>query len=228
MRRLAFYGLSVLAVFFCFRPGFAEEKRPVTLRFNIIQDQVIYEESDYGEPPQVAIWLEDPVTGKTRTIYVTYRTATGNFKGKVECPVALPIWIGVYRKEFGREGFPTPRSLSPEAITRATSKTGLVTAEVEVPLSSRWRYYIEMNVAGDFNRHFPLETEDHRLDYHGNAQPSLVYRGEITAEPGNRSTPQPVGRSDQYQFTSEMITDLKGMDSALECFKSIEVECLRR
>ncbi|MGB5893358.1 MAG: hypothetical protein WBG58_04210, partial [Ignavibacteriaceae bacterium] len=31
----------------------------VKLIFNIHQERDIYDESDYGEPPQFAIWLED-------------------------------------------------------------------------------------------------------------------------------------------------------------------------
>jgi len=202
------------------------DKQSVRLRFSLTQDPDIYEESDYGEPPTMAIWLEDEQTQSFRTVYVTYRGATGDYYGKVECPVALPVWIGVWRREFGKEGFPTPRDPAPESITGATSLTGEVTAEVEVQKGEKYRYYIEMNVAGDFNRSFPLESEDSRLDYNGNGQPSLVYRGEIVAAPGNRSTPQPFGRTDQHQFTGKLIADLAGIDSALECLKKIEVTCL--
>jgi len=202
------------------------DKQTVRLRFSLTQDPDIYEESDYGEPPCLAIWLEDPETESFRTVYVTYRSATGDYYGKVECPVALPVWVGVWRREFGQEKFPTPRNPAPESITRATSLTGEVTAEVEVPRGKKFRYYLEMNVAGDFNRAFPLESEDSRLDYHGNGQPSLVYRGEIVAEPGNKSSPEPYARTDQYQFTGGLITDLAGLDSALECLKKIEVVCL--
>ena len=203
------------------------ERNGVILRFNIKQDSVIYEESDYGEPPQIAIWLENPANGELRTIYVTYRTAAGDFIGKSECPVSLPAWTKVYRREFGKEGFPIPGSPAPEAITGATSQEELVTAEVEVPKGSRHLFYIEMNVAGDFNSRFPFEDESSRLDYHGNGQPSLIYRGEITAEPGSKATPRLMGRTKQHEF-SGIIDDLEGMDSALKCFKSIEVVCLGR
>jgi len=199
----------------------------VILRFMIKQDSVIYEESDYGEPPQIAIWLENPAGGELRTIYVTYRTAAGDFLGKSECPVSLPVWTTVYRREFGRKGFPIPGSPAPEAITRATSEVELVTAEVEVPKGSRHIFYIEMNVAGDFNSRFPFEDENSRLDYHGNGQPSLIYRGEITAEPGSKATARLLGRTKQHEF-SGIIEDLEGMDSALKCFKSIEVVCRGR
>lgn len=225
MKKFVSAVLAALTVTVLIQTGLAH-KQTVKLRFSLTQDPDIYEESDYGEPPTIAIWLEDPETGIFRTVYVTYRAATGDYYGKVECPVALPIWIAVWRKEFGRQGFPTPRNPALESITSATSLTGEVTAVVEVPGGEKYRYYIEMNVAGDFNRSFPLETEDSRLDYHGNGQPSLVYRGEIIAVPGNKSAPEPYGRTDQHQFTGERITDLAGMDSALECLKKIEVVCL--
>ena len=225
MKKLVSAVLALLASAVLIQTVLAD-KQSVRLRFSLTQDPDIYEESDYGEPPTMAIWLEDEQTKSFRSVYVTYRGATGNYYGKVECPVALPVWIGVWRREFSKEGFPTPRDPAPESITGATSLTGEVTAEVEVPKGKKYRYYIEMNVAGDFNRSFPLETEDSRLDYNGNGQPSLIYRGEIMAEPGNRSTPEPCGRTDQHQFTGELIADLAGMDSALECLKKIEVVCL--
>ena len=53
----------------------------------------------------------------------------------------------------------------------------------------------------------------------------LIYKGEIMAEPGNKATPRLIGRTKQHEF-SGIIEDLEGMDSALKCFKSIEVVCL--
>ncbi len=196
----------------------------VSLRFTIHQEADIYEESDYGEPPQVAIWLEDPETGKKRTVYVTHRTATGDFHGKVECPVALPAWVMVWRQETGNEGFPTPRLTAAEAVTAATAVERTINAGAPgIPKGKKLIYYIELNVAADFNAAFPLEGENMQLDYQHNGQPSLIYRGEITAVPGNVSTPAAWARTGQYQFTGEIIQNLEGMGSALECFSKIEV-----
>ena len=197
----------------------------VTLRFTIIQDRDVYEESDYGEPPQIAIWLEDTLTGKPRTVYVTRRTAKGDFEGKVECPVSLPIWIGTFRGEFHREDFPTVRDPAPSAITRATRKRKRITARVRVPPFSCWRYFIEMNVAGDYNFTYTRMGDGYKPDYHGNGQPSIVYSGMIFAEDGNTSSPELIGRSRQHQFTTGIIRDLKGIHSAGEVFKAIEVIC---
>ena len=198
----------------------------VTLRFTMIQDRDVYEESDYGEPPQVAIWLEDTLSANPRTVYVTRRTSTGDFEGKVECPVSLPIWIGAFRREFHREDFPTPRDPAPSAITRATRKKERITAKVRVPPSSCWRYYIEINVSGDYNFTFTRMSDHYEPDYHGNGQPSIIYSGMITAEAGNISYPELTGRSRQHHFTTEIIRDLKGIHSAGEVFKAIEVICL--
>ena len=45
------------------------------LVMNIQQEKLIYEESDYGEPPQFAIWLENKETKEVKSLAVTYRTA---------------------------------------------------------------------------------------------------------------------------------------------------------
>jgi hypothetical protein len=197
----------------------------VKLAFSFDQDPAIYEESDYGEAPQVAIWLQDPSDSTVRTVYVTYRGARGDYFGKVECPVALPAWIAAWRREFGRTGFPTPRDPIPEAITGATSQTGKVRAEATVPAGKKYVFYLEMNVAGDFNNAYPFEVAGGVVDYHGNGQPSLIYRGEITAAPGDSSSPVPYGRTEQHQYTGVIIRNLDGLDSALKCLKNIKVVC---
>ena len=130
----------------------------------------------------------------------------------------------VWREETGNEGFPTPRAKAPEAITAATILEQLISATAAgIPKGKKLIYYIEHNVAADFNASFPLEGENNQLDYQHNGQPSLIYRGEITAEKGNVSTPEPWGRTEQYQFTGEVINDLEGMESSLQCFSKIEV-----
>lgn len=217
--------ILTLIALFALQATAAGAQEKVSLQFTIHQEADIYEESDYGEPPQVAIWLEDPETGKKQTVYATYRTATGDFYGKVDCPVSLPAWVMVWREETGGEGFPNPRGPAPEAITSATSIEETINASATgIDKGRKLIYYIELNVAADFNSAFPLEGENMQLDDQHNGQPSLIYRGEITAEPGNISTPKPWGRTEQYQFTGEVIKDLEGMDSSLKCFSSIEVK----
>ena len=218
------HGFLSLAVALMAAVSLAAAAETVSLRFTIHQEADIFEESDYGEPPQLAIWLEDPETGKRRTVYVTHRTATGEFYGKVECPVSLPAWVMVWREETGNEGFPTPRVKAVDALTAATTLERTIKASATgIPKGKKLIYCIELNVAADFNAAFPLEGDNMQLDYQHNGQPSLIYRGEITAVPGNVSTPRAWARTGQYQFTGRIIENLEGMTSALSCFSKIEV-----
>ena len=218
--------LSII-LFFRILDGFCEDRsgNEVILDFNIFLDQEVYEESDWGEPPQFAIWLEEPETKEVRTVFVTYRTATGRFEGKVECPVSLPVWIGVFSRETDRKGFPTPQKPFLESVTGATPKIEHFSINAKVPKGSFWFYYIEMNVSGDFNQFFPSILPSGNPDYNGNGQPSLIYRGEIKAVKGEYSKPKIVGRTDQLYFTTEIIPDLKGIDSAKSVFKDAFVIC---
>lgn len=197
----------------------------VRLEFTFDQNPAIYEESDYGEAPQVAIWLEDTLSGQVKTVYVTYRAATGDYYGKVECPVALPVWIAAWRRETGRDDYPVVRKPAAEAITKATSLDGKVQASAKVPSGTNWFCYIEMNVAGDFNSAYPFESQDGALDNHGNGQPSLIFRAPISAVPSSKAILEPYGRTEQHRFTGEIIRDFQGIDSALKCLSNITVFC---
>ena len=202
-----------------------DSSEKIILTFNIHQERDVYEKSDYGEPPQFAIWLENSKTDVVKTVFVTHRTGTGEFAGKVECPVSLPVWIGIFRKETGRNDFPRPWKPFFESVTSATPKVDDFNITVEVERGKTWFYYIEMNVAGDYNESFPAFSSKKRPDKHGNGQPSLIYKGEILAEEGENSRPKLIGRSDQYHFTTEIISDLKDLDSAKKVFSNIVVQC---
>jgi hypothetical protein len=78
MRHLLF-GIIVLHFVSCSDSG-NNQPGIATLLFTIHQERDVYDRSDYGEPPQFAIWLENRETGEIRTVFVTYRTATGILK----------------------------------------------------------------------------------------------------------------------------------------------------
>ena len=210
--------------------GIAVKKKndiEATLLFTICQERSVYERSDFGEPPQFAIWLENKETGDIRTVFVTYRTAVGYFKGKAECPVSLPVWIGAFRKETGRNDFPARWKPAPEAVTGATPQMREFEVSVDIPKESEWYYYVEMNVSTDYNLAFPsVQVNDWTIDDQGNGQPSIIYRGEISGVSGKRSTPDLIGRSEQLYFSSEINPDLTGIGNAKDVFNLIKVNCL--
>lgn len=209
----------------CINRGSRKNNAELTVLFTICQERDVYEQSDYGEAPQFAIWLESKETGDIRTVFVTRRTATGDFEGKAECPVSLPAWIGAFRKETGRNNFPVPGKPAPEAVTGATPNVREFKVSVKIPKESGWYYYVEMNVSADYTPVFPSVQHDGTIDSQGNGQPSIVYKGEITGIPGERDTPVLVGRTEQMYFSSEINPDFTGIDNAKDVFSVIKVVC---
>jgi hypothetical protein len=197
-----------------------------TLLFTIQQEQDIYDRSDYGEPPQFAIWLENDETGDIKTVFVTRRTGTGDFEGKTECPISLPAWIGAFRKETGRNDIPTVRKPADIAVTGATPKVPDFSAKVAVQADSHWNYYVELNVSGDYTPEFPMLKFDGAFDSQGNGQPSIIYKGEITGTPGEKSKPELIGRTEQLYLSTEINPDLRGIRNSKEVFSKILVTCI--
>jgi hypothetical protein len=199
--------------------------RTVSLAFQIKINQRVYQDSAWGEPPQMAIWLQNQEDNSIRTVMVTYRTAGCDWDGKVECSVALPYWVGFYNRQTGTTGPPTFEQPAPDAVTFATPIAQFTTNAL-VSEGSRWLYFVEINVSGDFNVDFPSFSEEGYSDRYGNGQPSIVYKGDIVAVDGAISQPVLLGRTDQYEPVSEVIEDVNGITTAANLLDSITVNCL--
>jgi len=198
------------------------------IEFRIFQNVELIRFSDFGEPPQFAIWLEDPVGGRLRTVCVTRRSATGQWEGKAECPSALPRWFEIYRQETGRTDLPTPQAPAPDAITAATPKAGQFAWRVEVEPGSHWLCWLEVNLAADFNEAFQrYDEETGSEDTHLSGQPPLLYRGEVSAVVGRRVVPEIHGQTIADTFTGEVARELKGVTTAKDIFKSVEIRVVR-
>ena len=202
----------------------ADEPKGAVLTFSIELNRRVYEYSDYGEPPQIAIWLESPNSDKIRTVWVTYRKGAGVWAGKTECAVALPYWVSRYNRETQTSGPPTFRKPVIDAITGPTPKQSF-NVDTRVAPGSRWKYFIEVNVSGDFNVDFPSALEDGTPDPQGNGQPSLIYQGNIEAVKGANDVPVLIGRTDQWQPIDYIISDLKGITNAKDLFTKVKVFC---
>ncbi|MHC4518586.1 MAG: hypothetical protein ACYTAS_08365, partial [Planctomycetota bacterium] len=198
----------------------------VMLVFDVELNRQVYEDSAWGDPPQLAIWLENEADGSIRTVAVTHRTGAGDWEGKVECSVALPYWIAFYNRETGTKGPPTWNHPAADAITCATPRATL-NAVGRVGRDSQWEYCVEVNVSGDYNVRFPSLSDEGRSDRYGNGQPSLVYRGSIEAVEGAKSRPILVGRTDQHEPVRELATDLREITTARALLRSIHVSCRR-
>lgn len=198
----------------------------VTLVFQIELDRQVYEDSAWGDPPQLAVWLQDDTGERLRTVAVTHRTGAGDWEGKVECAVALPTWVAFYNRETGTQGPPTWDHPAPDAITCATPRAKL-NATIRVPRDTRWMYFVEVNVSGDYSAHFPRMSEDGFSDRYGNGQPSIVYRGSIEAVEGAASEPELWGRTDQHTALDTVSTDLNQITTARGLLRSVKVSSMR-
>jgi hypothetical protein len=196
----------------------------VLLDFELGLNPKIYGQSNYKKPPQFAIWLEQVGREEIRTVWVTEKTGTGDWGGNTVRPVSLPYWAGRWRKQTGASGFPTPGSPVVDAVTGATPERSF-SAAVKVPAGSIWDCYIEINVSGDYNSAFPELMRDGTRDEHGNGQPSIIYKGRITARPGRSCTPEIVGRTDQTAGVGSIIADLKDISSAGDLLSKIGIAC---
>ncbi|UCD50808.1 MAG: hypothetical protein JSW27_25200 [Phycisphaerales bacterium] len=197
----------------------------MTLRFSLSLDPQVYAQSHYKKPPQFAIWIEDAAGEQIRTVWVTEKTGTGSWGGKIVRPVSLPYWVSRWNKETGSNGDPAPDNPAADAVTGATPKQDL-TCRTEVPAAGKWNYFIEVNVSGDFNDSFPATTRDRKSDRNGNGQPSIVYKGRIKAVPGRSSEPKLMGRTDQFERVRSVIPDLEGISDAKDLFSKIEISAL--
>jgi hypothetical protein len=201
----------------------------VLIEFDISQDMDLIRLSLFGEPPQFAIWLEDTENHRLQTVFVTYRSGYGEWVGKVECPAALPRWFEVFKAETGSTELPNFDKPAADAVTGATPRVEQFKTSARLPYGSRLICWIEMNLAGDFNETYrPRDITAKKVDVHLSGQPALIYRGEITAIPGEKIVPALYGQSLEKTSNGQMIQPVsKGVTTAKGIFKSIEIRAVR-
>lgn len=203
-------------------PGYADSAL-VELQFTMDVQRDIYKRTIYGEAPQLAIWLENLDCSMIHTVWVSHRAGRNDWKGKFHCPVALPYWESRHRFEKGRFKERNLLIRLLDAISGATPTGGLFTAKTLVPQGTHWDYYIEVNVSGDYNAAFPYWSEWGTPDPEGNGQPSIIYKGSITARLSSSDVPALVGRTDQFSPVDTFLTDLGGITTAREILREIRV-----
>ena len=161
-------------------------KGRVQVEFNIHINKTAIYLSTYSEPPQFAIWLENPQNGRFQQVFVTYRVSRGDWEGKAYVP-ALPRWTAIFRDGSAQKN----RSDEEIAISGATPKDDYFRVRAEVPPGSEWICWIEMNLAGDYNEYYPqFNPITLKEDEFAIGQPALLYRAEIKADEGLKYVPE--------------------------------------
>ena len=146
-----------------------------------------------------------------------------DWEGKVDVPTALPKWDSTNSK-----GKQTDQAgMDIDAVTGATPLPGYFTTRVRVNPGSKWICWIEMNLAGDYNEHYPEFDEVSKItDEYGTGQPAIVYKAYIEVENGNTFVPEVAGMS-VLNEKGEIIQPLEGITTALNVFDEIIVAVVK-
>jgi hypothetical protein len=197
-------------------------KTDIEFRIHINQQLVL--ESAFGESPTFAIWLEEPSTGRCRTIFVTRRAAVGDWEGKSEVPSALPCWFEVYKSENQTRELPGVEKQAPVAVTGATPEPGYFITRARVQTGTSWKCWIEVNLSGDYNEHYQEYNEEAKtIDEFGNGQPALIYSVLIDAVEDSSVTPLIAGMCVPDSPGDSLIRPLKGITTAKSVFDEINI-----
>jgi len=196
------------------------------LQFDIHQNKELIYLSNFSEPPQFAIWLQNSKTNKLKTVFVTNRVSKGDWEGKSNVPVALPKWFELFKGE--NQSYEHHENDEFSAVSGATPRDDYFSIRIEVKPGSSWICWIEMNLAGDFNDAFPeFNFETLKEDEFSCGQPALLFKAEITAEVGNNTVPVLDGQSiwDKSINTVEPVSE--GVTSARYVFDDMNIKVIR-
>ena len=198
------------------------------IQVDIHQNKKLIHLSTFAEPPQFAIWLENPETKELRTVFVRHRVAIGDWEGKANVPVALPQWF----KQFRGDGKSAKESGSAKgsdiAITGATPKEDFFSIRAEVKPGSEWICWIEMNLAGDYNDAFPeFDRKAFKEDEFSNGQPALLFRANIKAIENQKYTPVLYGQSIWGNGLVRIEPVSEGITTAKDVFDKIQISVIR-
>ncbi len=197
------------------------------IQINIHQNKELIYLSTFAEPPQFAIWLENPINHKYQTVFVTSRAGVGDWEGKANVPVALPKWFKLFTVNSKGQDDDDEKEV-PLAVTGATPKDDYFSVRAEVRPGSKWICWIEMNLAGDFNDEFPEQNIDnHEVDEFSNGQPALLFKCEVVAEEGLTFDFKLVGQSiwDNGETREEPVGE--GVTTARNVFDELNIEVIR-
>ncbi len=208
--------------------AFARTLNKTELEFQIHINEELVQQSVFGESPTFAIWLEDPDNGQTYTAYATRRVATGDWEGKADVPVALPLWSEINRAEKKNRSGDAGQAGDELIYTGATPLPGYFRTRVRVKPGSKWICWIEYNLSGDFNESFPeYNPETHTEDEYSTGQPALLLKAEIEAVKDRMVVPEISGMCVFDTENKVMVEPLHGITTAAEVLDEISISVVK-
>ena len=177
----------------------------------------------YTVTPQFAIWTEDLDGNYVETLYVTEKTAEGNFTGaKDGRKEALPYWS----HKSGNANFSSGATAAPkpDVVSGATPSSDIELLLGLKEKHDRFRLMFEINRSYDYNDYYTENSNPGDVGYNTgySGQPAIVYSVVIDMNDANTSySLKPVGHSSPTGEDGRLEKDLSNMTTALEILSSV-------
>ena len=201
---------------------------------------LVFKPGESHNYPTMAVWVEDVNGNYIQTLFVTQSVATGIFghgeeeatrwkqePGPVRRPATLPYYLHK-RNIKAPDGtyLPTPESPIPDAYTGATPKSAFkLETQTDTPLKGKFVLLFEVNQSWDWNEFWNNRLYPDNFDYKTSCQPAVVYAVSIDLDNKMDSYRlNPIGHSHFSGANGKLYTDLSTITTALNIFKSIEVD----
>jgi hypothetical protein len=208
--------------------AFARTWNKTEIEFLIHINEELVQQSVFGESPTFAIWLEDPDNGQTFTAYATRRVATGDWEGKMDVPVALPLWTEINQAEKRNRSNEAGMAGDEIISTGATPLPGYFRTRVRVKPGSKWIIWIEYNLSGDFNEAYPeFNPETNTEDEYSSGQPALLYKAEIEAVKDFVMVPEILGMCVFDEENKVIVEPLNGITTASGVLDEISISIVK-
>ncbi len=208
--------------------AYARTQNKTEIEFLVHINEALVQQSVYGESPTFAIWLEDPGNGQTFTAYATRRVATGDWEGKKDVPMALPLWSEI--NKTGKKNRSEDAGMAGDEMvtTGATPLPGYFRTRVRVKPGSRWICWIEYNLSGDYNETYPqYNPQTHEEDEFGTGQPALLLKAEIETTKGRVVVPEIAGICVFNQLGKVVVEPLHGITTATDVLDEVSIAVVK-
>ncbi len=248
MRLSKFLTLTVLAVVSVFLITSCKVKESVKTNQNT-ENQIInadfggnsamlnlrFTKGKYHNHPTLAIWIEETDGKFIRTLFVTRSLATGFYNhgdagngtwltvpGEAQRPATLPVWLHKREKLKADQALlPDPQNPIPDAVTGATP-SGNFEFIPKTDLPEKFRIFVEVNQAWDWNEFWTNNLYPGDKDYHTSAQPSLVYAVEVDMNSKmDEYYLNPIGHGHYSGKDGKLYTNISTFTTAFRIFDSI-------
>lgn len=182
-------------------------------------------------PPQIAIWIEDPAGRYLATIYATHKIATQSWTaaGGNRRKESLPHWCYTRGVQYD-DGLYLPTKSQPltDGISGATPHSSF---DVKLTPDSALKQFvvkIEINHSTDFNDGYPESAAEGDANYSGgemgSGQPALVYAATVDLTSGERTfEAMLLGHSSPDGTSGEIEEDITQLTTALHIVERITV-----